>query len=72
MHCKACDAPIPVSWRYVPEIDGSVLEDLCYHCLSTIRSTLNLVSPPDNMETIKENLEVMGIHFPEHDHEEAS
>lgn len=63
MKCKACNGEMPVSWRYVEEIDQSVLEDLCYTCLNAVRSSL--VFPMDN--TIEENLELLGIHV-EHDH----
>lgn len=72
MHCKACDAPIPVSWRYVPEVDHSVLEDLCQHCLNTVRSSLNAAFPPDQMYVITENLEELGIHFPGRNYEEET
>ena len=61
MKCKACNAEMPVSWRYVDEIDKAVLEDLCGHCLSIVRSSM---FPMDN--TIEENLEILGIHI-EHD-----
>lgn len=70
MRCKACDAPIPVSWRGVKDLDAPVLEDLCHHCLDAVRSSLLLVYPADN--SIEENLQALGIRMPERDDEEAS
>lgn len=40
MRCKACNSEMPVSFRFIAEIDSSVLETCCPKCLFMIRSSL--------------------------------
>lgn len=53
--CKACNNRLSeIKFRYIEEIDSTILEDMCHRCLSTIYEQ---TPPDDDLMVILEEFE---------------